>query len=115
MRGLKLWEFSMKVGNVLGCHQRADRSFFIRGSQFPLCARCTGMLLGYLGAVFLKGLVIIPVWLSVLFCALMFADWFLQYKKIKSSTNLRRLITGLLCGFGLMDLIIMGWEVIFGG
>lgn len=115
MNGLKLWKFSMKVGNILGCHQRADRSFFIKGSQFPLCARCTGMLLGYLSALFFKSRIIIPVWLSLLFCAIMFSDWFIQYKKIKSSTNFRRFFTGLFCGFGIMDLLIMGMGVIMHG
>jgi hypothetical protein len=28
------------------CHQLQERSFFIRGRQMPLCARCTGILLG---------------------------------------------------------------------
>lgn len=28
------------------CHQRPERSFFIGGSQLPVCARCTGLYLG---------------------------------------------------------------------
>ncbi len=30
------------------CHQLPDRSFFIEGAQLPLCARCTGIYLGFL-------------------------------------------------------------------
>lgn len=27
------------------CHQRPERSFFLDGHQFPVCARCTGLYL----------------------------------------------------------------------
>jgi uncharacterized membrane protein len=30
------------VGGVI-CHQRPERSFFLDGHQFPVCARCTGL------------------------------------------------------------------------
>ena len=33
------------VGSLL-CHQRPDRSFFLWGSQMPVCARCTGIYAG---------------------------------------------------------------------
>ena len=32
------------VGGLI-CHQRPERSFFIDGSQLPVCARCTGLYL----------------------------------------------------------------------
>ena len=31
-------------------------------------------------------------------------DWLIQFIKVKESTNIRRLITGLLGGFGLSNL-----------
>ena len=31
-----------------GCHCRSDRSFFWKGKQLPICARCTGELAGIL-------------------------------------------------------------------
>jgi len=40
--------FVYLLGSVL-CHQRPERSFFLWGSQMPVCARCTGI---YLGAAF---------------------------------------------------------------
>jgi uncharacterized membrane protein len=97
----------MKYGEKLGCHQRPERSFFIKGYQLPVCARCTGSVLGYLIAVpsfFLCGF----SWLfSFVGCAAMLIDWGLQALHIKASTNQRRLITGLLGGYGLMSLQLM--------
>ena len=97
----------MMLGSASGCHQRADRSFKYKGYQFPVCARCTGVLIGYLLSV--------PMYLfwgeSVLLCiscmGVMFIDWLIQYLKICSSTNLRRLFTGIAGGYGLMTIQIM--------
>jgi len=33
------------AAGALVCHQRADRSFFTRGMQWPVCARCAGLYL----------------------------------------------------------------------
>jgi len=33
------------LGHVV-CHQRPERSFFFRGHQFAVCARCTGLYFG---------------------------------------------------------------------
>jgi len=42
----------------LFCHQRPERSFFLDGHQFPVCARCTGLYLsaamGIIGWLALK-------------------------------------------------------------
>ena len=49
--------FIFAVGSVI-CHQRPERSFFLDGHQFPVCARCTGLYLsaavGLLGWVAFK-------------------------------------------------------------
>jgi uncharacterized membrane protein len=48
-----LWEKARVIGYAL-CHQLPDRSFFIHEHQSPLCARCTGMYLGFsIGLIFL--------------------------------------------------------------
>lgn len=107
MKKLKIWELCMKIGNICGCHQRADRSFFIRGYQFPLCARCTGLWFGYMASIILQKLFLPPIWLCMSFLLIMFIDWLLQYRNISQSTNLRRLITGILCGYGLLALVII--------
>ena len=41
----RLWLWTMKFGRVLGCHQKPERSFRLGAYQFPLCARCTGVML----------------------------------------------------------------------
>lgn len=89
----------MEYGARCGCHQRADRSFFIGRWQMPVCARCTGVLAGHiLGlAVWKKH---ISPWAAVCCCEVILADWLLQRLEIKESTNPRRLITGMIGGFG---------------
>ena len=34
----------LAAGSLI-CHQRPERSFFLDGHQFPVCARCTGLYL----------------------------------------------------------------------
>lgn len=91
---------------LFGCHCRSDRSFFWRGKQFPLCARCTGELCGILIApvwFFLRG---IPPWQTMVLLMLpMLVDGFAQRLTRYESGNLRRLVTGLLFGFALMSLL----------
>ncbi|MDO5151670.1 MAG: DUF2085 domain-containing protein, partial [Oscillospiraceae bacterium] len=69
----------MKLGNALGCHQRPDRSFFYKGHQFPLCARCTGAVLGQFFAVVLRFAIKPNMILCVIFCGVLFLDWLIQY------------------------------------
>ncbi|MBQ8964984.1 DUF2085 domain-containing protein [Ruminococcus sp.] len=97
-RRQQLWVSAMDLGGRCGCHQRADRSFFIRGWQFPVCARCTGVLIGHIIA-FPPGLKFsFSPWAAVCGCEVMLADWTLQRLGIKESTNSRRLVTGIIGG-----------------
>ena len=50
-RGVRIWLRLMEIGRRAGCHQMEERSFSFRGYQFPVCARCTGVLLGQLLAI----------------------------------------------------------------
>lgn len=93
-----------EIGRLSGCHQLPERSFFYKGKQFPVCARCTGAFIGYISGGVLYRFWDAPVLLCVLFCAIMFFDWFVQRINLLESTNFRRLITGILCGFGLMQI-----------
>ena len=81
-----------------------ERSFHYKGRPFPVCARCTGAFVGYLVGLVCFPFWIAPLWLDIAFCAVMFADWFVQRIELLPSTNLRRFITGTLCGFALMQI-----------
>lgn len=104
---IKTWAFLMRLGNRSGCHQREDRSFKINGWQFPICSRCTGILTGQIiGIICYCTKLRIPIYISLLFLLIMFLDWFIQYKKIKESTNLRRFITGNLAGVAQVSILL---------
>ncbi|WP_074830370.1 DUF2085 domain-containing protein [Ruminococcus albus] len=95
----RLWLKTMECGARCGCHQRADRSFFLGRWQFPVCARCTGVFIGQTLALFAAKKRISP-WAALCCCEVMLADWVLQALGLKESTNPRRLVTGIAGGFG---------------
>lgn len=98
-----LLETLRKIGNNSGCHQLPERSFFYKGKQFPVCARCTGVLLGQLFALITGPCLKISIPTSLCFLGTMGMDWFIQAAGVKPSTNTRRFITGILGGFGLFS------------
>lgn len=91
----------MRLGKSGGCHQFPERSFFIKGKQFPVCARCTGVLIGQLTAYLSFFLFRPPLEFCIAGCSVMFTDWFIQFVRIRYSNNLRRLITGVIGGYSL--------------
>lgn len=102
----KIWAWFMRLGNRCGCHQREDRSFKIGVFQFPICSRCTGILLGQIiSIIFIFTKINIPIYLDFIFLGIMFLDWYIQFKKIRESTNLRRLLTGTLAGIAQINII----------
>lgn len=109
---LKIYTKAFIVVHRAGCHQRADRSFFYKNYQFPMCARCTGVMIGYLIAIPIYFIYTFDAGIYISLCAVMFLDWYIQYLKIKTSTNIRRLISGILGGFGLMSLELAVLEFI---
>jgi len=104
---IKTWAFFMRLGNRCGCHQREDRSFKVKGWQFPICSRCTGILIGQiLGLILYICKIRIPLHIDIIFLIIMFLDWYIQYKNIKESTNFRRVITGTLAGIAQISIMI---------
>jgi len=92
-----------KLISGLACHKRPDRSFYFRGKQFPVCARCTGVFIGQISMIFLLILGLKPSWILAIFLlGVMFLDWFIQYIELLESTNFRRLITGIMGGMGII-------------
>lgn len=97
----------MQFGRSCGCHQMPERSFFIKGEQFPVCARCTGVLIGDLAAYSVFLIYTLPLKFYMIGCAVMFIDWFMQYIDLCPSTNIRRLLTGIIGGYSLTTLYCM--------
>ena len=84
------------------CHQIPERCFCYKGYLFPICARCTGIIITFtISLILLSIQVFISLPLSVFMLSIMCVDWSLQFFKIKESTNKRRFATGLIGGLGL--------------
>lgn len=90
-----------------GCHCRPDRSFHFRGKQFPICARCTGELVGFIAAVGLYTAVTFKWIILILMMLPMLIDGIIQQKTTYESNNKLRFITGILFGYAALTLIIM--------
>jgi uncharacterized membrane protein len=95
--------FLYSCGDSL-CHQKADRSFFINGNQMAFCSRCTAIFLGL--AIGLGFMVFYKIELNEKFLILIIIgivpiaiDGIGQMFGLWESTNLVRLITGVLIGF----------------
>lgn len=98
----KFWIKTMRFGHRLGCHQMPERSFTIKEYQFPVCARCTGVILGQALEILLLccglDMGFLP---AIILSAIMGLDWGIQFIKLKESTNVRRLISGITGGVGI--------------
>lgn len=91
---------------IFGCHQKPERSFFYHGKQFPLCARCTGELVGISAGVILFWFWKPCLAISVSIMIPMLIDGFVQRLTPYESTNARRFITGFLFGLGLASMFL---------
>ena len=89
----------------MGCHCRADRSFYYKGHKFPVCARCTGVLCGMLAGLVLLFFVKPSLVLCLVLAIPAVADGSYQKVSGRESTNARRLITGVLLGYAIFNLI----------
>jgi len=98
------------------CHQLPERSFFAGGVQAPVCARDTGIYIG-----FILSLVVISLihrgerprefptragWTAIgLMIGAMGFDGVTSYAGIRTTTNDLRLITGLLAGYAIAAML----------
>lgn len=92
------------------CHRIPERSFHIRGHQFPVCARCTGFYISLMSYFIYAhyNYVDYSIWTTLLAVCLLipaFIDGFTQFTFKRQSNNTLRLITGLAGGLGLGILI----------
>ncbi len=119
------YDFVAKV-NLIGygiCSQDPNHSFFVGGTQLPLCARCTGTYLGGLTSLLFllarrqrrnSGMPT-PVALSVFVFGFVFfaVDGINSYAgliawlpRFYTPDNRLRLISGLLCGAAMMGVLV---------
>ena len=88
------------------CHRRPERSFFYKGKQFPLCARCTGTLLGFASLPFFAFNIVHLNFLWILLLMLpCWVDGTTQLYGWRQSNNWLRLATGLLLGVAQMGMV----------
>lgn len=90
-----------------------ERSFHYKGRKFPICARCTGILIGMLAVIPLVHYPLLPF---PLLCFMMFplvGDGMLQKITAYESNNIKRMITGLMFGFGAAQFFFMSLLVVY--
>ena len=89
------------------CHRKPERSFFYKGHQFPVCARCTGFYITGITSIILINLYPVPYSLTTLLIGIILLipcaiDGFTQLFEMRESNNILRFITGLLGGVGII-------------
>ncbi|MBQ0139498.1 MAG: DUF2085 domain-containing protein [Kurthia sp.] len=88
------------------CHKRPERSFHYKGKPFPVCARCTGLGVGYiLSFVVLLIVGLFKWWLIPLLILPTTVDGVGQLFNKWQSTNIRRFITGVPAGIGIFFIL----------
>jgi uncharacterized membrane protein len=122
--GHPFWALTIYRAFSYVCHQIPERSFFIAGHPFAVCARCTGLYAGFAAATIVYPLIRslrqteAPArkWLF-LAAAPLALDFAVGYFGIWANTHLSRFATGALLGAvsvfyvlpGLMDLSRRPW------
>ena len=98
------------------CHRIPERSFFIKGHQFPVCARCTGFYTGLVVYLIVNyfykhGYDLNMLFISMVLMVPVAIDGLTQYFGPRESTNTLRFITGFIGGVGLIIFlkIIIRW------
>lgn len=91
------------------CHRKPERSFFYKNHQFPVCSRCTGLIIGAVLFAFYSFFV--PLYydwnlfyLSILLQLPYIIDGFTQYLGWRESNNTLRFVTGFMGGVGVVIL-----------
>ena len=102
-------ELRPRLAAWIGCHGNPDRCLAIGGWRSPVCARCVGLLAGYplaLAALFLLGIPGLErAAAGTLLLVPAAVDGGRQMLTAYRSTSARRLVTGVLAGFGQFELL----------
>lgn len=98
---------------LCGCHCRSDRSFHWHGTPFPVCARCTGELVGGVAALLTCWFFRPDAWMAAVLMIPMLLDGGIQMATKYESTNWKRVVTGTLFGYGLCMLALLSFLAVF--
>lgn len=92
---------------IFGCHCKKERSFRFHKKQFPICARCTGELIGIvvgsMGFIFYHP----AIHITLLLMIPMVIDGFIQLWTSYRSKNWLRCSTGILFGYALITIFVI--------
>jgi uncharacterized membrane protein len=110
-----MYFWSMTKIEFVSCHKLPERSFFYKGKQFPVCARCTGIYVGYLIFIPLLWFIKIDIYWALLSILPTIIDGLTQAYCNRESNNFIRFFSGILAGYGLAGLsdFIAYWTVFF--
>ncbi|WP_326982760.1 DUF2085 domain-containing protein [Chryseobacterium sp. MYb264] len=86
------------------CHRMPSRSFFYKKKQFPVCARCTGIYIGFLFMIPMLWFHQIGFFVSLLLILPTLVDGLTQAYLNRESNNFLRCVTGVLAGIGMSGL-----------
>lgn len=98
---------------IFGCHCRDDRSFHYKGKKFPICARCTGELVGMIASIPLYFFIKPDIVVLIAMMIPMILDGLIQNIFLIESDNVRRFLTGILFGYSLITLFIYSNVYVF--
>lgn len=88
------------------CHALPERSLHWSGRPMPICARCTGLWIGYGLAAIAVWFWVLPWWASLLLITPLAIDGGTQALGWRTSNNTLRLVTGLTAGIGEIMFIV---------
>lgn len=92
-----------------GCHGIPERCLVVRGKRMKICARCFGANIGHVISFVLFIFQVLPPWYwGVIGLSILLVDWGLQTFFNIMSNKYRRVITGIIGGFGVGLLLWSG-------
>lgn len=98
---------SQWVHRFWGCHRLTERSFHLRGRQFHICARCTGLTSGAgLSLLVLPWRQVAPT-IFLVAALILAADGLSQLVGMRTSNNIIRFATGFTCGLTALSAVLV--------
>lgn len=92
---IRIFVDNIYLHKFVSCHRISNRSFFINNRQFHICARCTGLLTGFILSISLLPFKSFLSFLFPIFLFILIVDGLTQYFNIRESNNTLRFFTGI--------------------